>query len=62
MDDKHLKQTLYLHGVPVIESDIPFIHEIVKTYHQAQTTLQFDLEEREEPPITIVDPEVITHD
>ncbi|UOE94647.1 hypothetical protein [Alkalihalobacillus sp. LMS39] len=57
-----IKQGLHLHCIPVIESDLKYIHNVLQTINQAQTSLDDFPMLHEKAPITVVDPEVIQFD
>lgn len=57
-----VKQGLHIHGIPVIEADIPYINSVMTTIQQAQTPLVKQQGLHEEVPLVIVDPDVIQFD
>ena len=60
--DFFIKQSLTLHGVPVIQSDLPFILDVYRTILQEHNTLNVAQNIHEEVPIVVVDQDVIIYD
>lgn len=60
--ENYIKQSLHLHGMPVVEIDLPYIFDVLKTIYQEQTNLTKFLDLNEEVPIVVVDCGVIKHD
>lgn len=57
--ESYVRQGLYLQGLPVYETDIPFILQILSTIHEAEIQLQAFPNVNTETPITIVDKAVL---
>ncbi|WP_026673925.1 hypothetical protein [Alkalihalobacterium bogoriense] len=57
-----IKQGLHLHCIPVVETDLLYIHNVLQTINQAQTSFDDHPMLHEKAPITVVDPEVIQFD
>lgn len=57
--EKYLRQGLYLQGIPVYDTDIPYIRSILSTINQTQAPLKAFPYLNKEMPIKVVDKEVL---
>ncbi|QKY71489.1 hypothetical protein [Lentibacillus sp. CBA3610] len=57
-----IRQSLYLHDIPVYEDDMPYIQFLLHTVNQAQMSLNEFPDLNNENPITIVDKGLIYDD
>ncbi|GAB3804829.1 hypothetical protein [Virgibacillus kimchii] len=57
--DNYIKQSLYYRMLPVYESDIPFIYQLICEMNQTETALDSFPGLNMERPITIVDKELM---
>ncbi|WP_100011152.1 hypothetical protein [Lentibacillus sediminis] len=55
----YIRQGLYNQGLPVYETDIPFIQNILYTVEQAESSLGAFPYLNQEVPITVVDKELM---
>lgn len=58
-DAAFIKQGLYLQGLPICESDIPHIQNILFTIHSARRSLKAFPNLNQTVPITVVDKELM---
>lgn len=58
-NENYLSQSLYLRGLPVYPSDLPFIHQVLYEMDQAGIALHAFPALNMETPITIVDQELM---
>lgn len=54
-----IKQGLHVQGLPIYEPDIPYIHQILYTINQAETSISSFPSLNKEVPITVVDKGVV---
>ncbi|GAA0488728.1 hypothetical protein GCM10008986_13150 [Salinibacillus aidingensis] len=59
IDEAFIRQGLYVQGLPVYTTDIPYIQNLLLTMNQAQTSLHVFPHLNMEVPVTVVDKEVI---
>ncbi|GAE24862.1 hypothetical protein JCM9140_822 [Halalkalibacter wakoensis JCM 9140] len=57
-----IKQTLQLHSISTIPSDLPYIMNVMNDIYEAEQFLRVDPDLHEEVPFVILDKDVIRHD
>lgn len=60
VDVNDIRKNLDSQGLPVYETDLPFIHSILSTMEQAQTSLHLFPYLNMVVPITVVDKDLLT--
>lgn len=60
IDVNDIRENLHSQGLPVYETDLPFIQSIFSTMEQAQTSLQSFPYLNITVPITVVDKDLMT--
>jgi len=62
MEQKCIQEQLRLHGIPVIEADLPYIQKLQHTIQVAHEPVEARTDLHKEVPLVVVDPEVVQFD
>lgn len=62
MEQKRIQEQLKLYGIPVIETDLPYIQQLQYTVQEAHKPVEARTNLHKEVPLVVVDPEVIQFD
>lgn len=62
MEQERIKAQLMMHGIPVIETDLPYIQRLLHTIREAHAPVEAYTNLHKEVPLLVGDPEVIQFD